>query len=232
METSVKLDHKVSLKWLLFFAMPTILSSIFSSLYTTVDGIFVARWVNTDALSAINITMPLIYLASALGMMFGSGGNALVAKKLGEGKRREAQEDCFFLGFGSGVDPLLQAIYGSGTDLTAVCRIWHGFSAQFYYRWKGGAGCISFRYGRCIEYGSGLAVYVCFRMGTCRCRHCDQHRLCFAFHCRCDLVQCETRLDFAYRPSEMASGDDRGQLYQWFFRDGQCAGIFGYCHFI
>lgn len=98
METSVKLDHKVSLKWLLFFAMPTILSSIFSSLYTTVDGIFVARWVNTDALSAINITMPLIYLASTLGMMFGSGGNALVAKKLGEGKRREAQEDCFFLG--------------------------------------------------------------------------------------------------------------------------------------
>lgn len=98
METSVKLDHKVSLKWLLFFAMPTILSSIFSSLYTTVDGIFVARRVNTDALSAINITMPLIYLASTLGMMFGSGGNALVAKKLGEGKRKEAQEDCFFLG--------------------------------------------------------------------------------------------------------------------------------------
>lgn len=49
-----------------------------------------ARWVNTDALSAINITMPLIYLSSALGMMFGSGGNALVAKKLGEGKHREA----------------------------------------------------------------------------------------------------------------------------------------------
>lgn len=98
METSVKLDHKVSLKWLLFFAMPTILSSIFSSLYTTVDGIFVARRVNTDALSAINITMPLICLASTLGMMFGSGGNALVAKKLGEGKRKEAQEDCFFLG--------------------------------------------------------------------------------------------------------------------------------------
>ena len=55
------------------------------------DGIFVARWVNTDALSAINITMPMIYVASALGMMFGSGGNALVARKLGEGKQREAQ---------------------------------------------------------------------------------------------------------------------------------------------
>lgn len=93
MNTQVKLEHKVSFGWLILFALPTILSSIFSSLYTTVDGIFVARWVNTDALSAINITMPMIYLSSALGMMFGSGGNALVAKKLGEGKQREAQED-------------------------------------------------------------------------------------------------------------------------------------------
>lgn len=93
METQIKLEHKVSFRWLIVFALPTILSSIFSSLYSTVDGIFVAQWVNTDALSAINITMPMIYLSSALGMMFGSGGNALVAKKLGEGKQREAQED-------------------------------------------------------------------------------------------------------------------------------------------
>ncbi len=93
MENQIKLQHKVEIRWLLLFALPTILSSIFSSLYSTVDGIFVARWVDTDALSAINITMPMTYLASALGMMFGSGGNALVSKKLGEGKIREAQED-------------------------------------------------------------------------------------------------------------------------------------------
>lgn len=89
----MKLEHRVTFPWLIRFALPTIFSSVFMNLYTTVDGIFVARWVDTNALSAINITMPLIYLASALGMMFGSGGNALVAKKLGEGKRREARED-------------------------------------------------------------------------------------------------------------------------------------------
>ena len=97
MDTQVKLEHEVSFRWLIVFALPTILSSIFSSLYSTVDGIFIARLVDTDALSAINITMPMIFLASAIGMMFGSGGNALVAKKLGEGKQREAQED-FSLG--------------------------------------------------------------------------------------------------------------------------------------
>ena len=134
METQTKLEPEVSLRWLLLFALPTIFSSIFSSLYTTVDGIFVAQWVNTDALSAINITMPMIYLASALGIMFGTGGNALVAKKLGEGKEREAREDfsllmatafvfsivlsalCFFF-----LDPLCRLL-GSDDTLLSYCR--------------------------------------------------------------------------------------------------------------
>lgn len=134
MENQIKLQHKVEVRWLLIFALPTMLSSIFSSLYSTVDGIFVARWVDTDALSAINITMPMTYLASALGMMFGSGGNALVSKKLGEGKIREAQEDfsllmlvafvfsvalsdaCFIF-----LNPLCRFL-GSDTALLAYCR--------------------------------------------------------------------------------------------------------------
>ena len=134
METQIKLQHKVDVRWLLLFALPTILSSIFSILYSTVDGIFVARWVDTDALSAINITMPMTYLASALGMMFGSGGNALVSKKLGEGNEREAQEDfsllmlvafifsitlsviCFLF-----LNPLCRFL-GSDTALLSYCR--------------------------------------------------------------------------------------------------------------
>ena len=89
----MKLNHPITLRWLIPFALPTILSSIFANLYSTVDGIFVARWINTDALSAINITLPLTYVASALGMMFETGGNALVARKIGEGKLQEARED-------------------------------------------------------------------------------------------------------------------------------------------
>ena len=81
METQMKLEHKIELRWLILFALPTIFSNIFGNLYTAVDGIFVARFVDTDALSAINISMPMAYLASALGMMFGTGGNALIAKK-------------------------------------------------------------------------------------------------------------------------------------------------------
>lgn len=39
----MKLEHEISFRWLLLFAMPAIFPSIFSSLYTTVDGVFVAR---------------------------------------------------------------------------------------------------------------------------------------------------------------------------------------------
>lgn len=35
----------------------------------------------------------MVFIASGVGMMFGTGGNALVARKLGEGKRQEARED-------------------------------------------------------------------------------------------------------------------------------------------
>mgnify|MGYP000622739040 CR=1 FL=1 len=78
---------------LIKFALPTILSTVFMSIYTSVDGMFVARLVSTDALSAVNIVMPLVFIASGIGTMFGSGGNALIAAKLGEGKNQEARED-------------------------------------------------------------------------------------------------------------------------------------------
>ena len=97
MEIQTKLEHRIELRWLILFALPTIFSNIFGNLYTAVDGIFVARFVDTDALSAINISMPMAYLASAPGMMFGTGGNALIAKKIGEGKRQETLEDFYLL---------------------------------------------------------------------------------------------------------------------------------------
>ena len=134
METQMKLKHKISFRWLILFALPTILSSIFMNLYSAVDGIFVARWVNTDALSAINITMPMTYLVSALGMMFGSGENALVAKKIGEGKHREAQEDFSLLMLSAFAFSLILSIIcmifldslcrflGSDTSLPPYCR--------------------------------------------------------------------------------------------------------------
>ncbi len=87
MQSKNDMEHSISFRWLIMFALPTVISTIFMNIYTSVDGIFVARFIDTDALSAINITLPMTYLVTAVGTMFGTGGNALVSKKIGEGKK-------------------------------------------------------------------------------------------------------------------------------------------------
>lgn len=57
---------------------------VFLSLYTMVDGVFVARLINTNALSAVNITLPLISLIYGVGVMLATGGSAIVAKNMGQ----------------------------------------------------------------------------------------------------------------------------------------------------
>lgn len=75
---------------LIRFALPTIGMMIFSSLYTIVDGIFVSRLVGTDALSSINIAYPCISIMIGIGIMFASGGSAVVSTNIGEGKTQKA----------------------------------------------------------------------------------------------------------------------------------------------
>ena len=82
---------------LLRFALPTMVMMIFMSLYSIVDGIFISRLLGTNALSAANIVYPVISIVFAVGIMLSTGGSALIAKKLGEEKEREAREDFSFL---------------------------------------------------------------------------------------------------------------------------------------
>ena len=65
---------------------------IFTSIYSVVDGLFVSNFVGKSAFAAINLMMPFLMGISALGFMIGTGGSALVAKTLGEGKKEKANE--------------------------------------------------------------------------------------------------------------------------------------------
>lgn len=82
---------------LIRFVLPTIVMMVFLSLYSIVDGVFIARFLGTDSLSAQNIVWPVGSLELALGIMLASGGSAIVARKLGEGRRDEARRDFSFL---------------------------------------------------------------------------------------------------------------------------------------
>ncbi len=91
---------------ILLYALPTICMMLFMSAYSIVDGIFVANYVNEDALSAVNIVMPLITMLMALGMMLAIGANALIGKLLGEERGEEARRFfslVYLVGAGLGV---------------------------------------------------------------------------------------------------------------------------------
>ena len=87
------LSQDFTIKSLLKFAFPTILMMIFMGLYTVVDTIFVARFVDTNALSALNIVCPIINLIVGLGTMLATGGSAIVARKMGAGEQQKAAQD-------------------------------------------------------------------------------------------------------------------------------------------
>ncbi len=88
-----QLDIDVRFRTLLKFVVPSILLMMFLSLYVMVDGVFVARFVGTTALSAINIVYPIINITLAIGLMLGTGGSAICARKLGMDKTQEARQD-------------------------------------------------------------------------------------------------------------------------------------------
>lgn len=78
---------------LIKFTIPSIVMLVFISLYTIVDGVFVSRFINTDALSAVNIVYPFINVVIAVAVMLATGSSAVIAKKLGENKSKEAKEN-------------------------------------------------------------------------------------------------------------------------------------------
>ena len=90
-------NQPVTFKNILKFAVPTIAMSLFMSFYTMVDGLFVSNLIGTSALSAINLTSPIIQLVTAISTMLATGGSAVVMKKMGEKKDNEARQDFTFL---------------------------------------------------------------------------------------------------------------------------------------
>lgn len=82
----IKLSDHFSYRRLLRFTLPSVIMMIITSLYSVVDGLLVSNMVGDVGLSAVNIVFPVAMLISASGFMLGTGGSAIVARTLGEGK--------------------------------------------------------------------------------------------------------------------------------------------------
>lgn len=82
---------------LFLFALPNMLMMLIFSLYTIVDGTFVAKFVGTTALSALNMVYPVICIEMAAAIMLATGGNAVIARWMGEGRYEQARRVFTFL---------------------------------------------------------------------------------------------------------------------------------------
>lgn len=89
---STSINQNFTARTLLTFAMPSIIMMVFMSFYTIVDGIFVSRFVGSNALSSLNIVYPAINILIAIASMLATGGTAIISKYLGQNKKREANE--------------------------------------------------------------------------------------------------------------------------------------------
>lgn len=74
------------------FVIPSVISMWVFTIYTMVDGMFVARGVGEKALAAVNISMPLINITFGLGILFAVGASTKASIFKGKGKMAEANQ--------------------------------------------------------------------------------------------------------------------------------------------
>ncbi|MCU6762202.1 Multidrug export protein mepA [uncultured Roseburia sp.] len=91
------LAKKFDLFSLIKFALPNTIMMVFLSMYVIVDGIFISRFVGTTALSAVNMVFPALSIILAVAIMIATGGSAIIARRMGEGKEQEARTNLSFL---------------------------------------------------------------------------------------------------------------------------------------
>lgn len=132
---------------LIKFAFPSMVMMLFMGLYTVVDTIFVARFVDTNALSSVNIVCPVINVIVGLGTMLATGGSAIVAKKMGSGNTEEARSNFTLI--------ILTGMF-VGLMITVL-----GFLFLDEIIWELGASEILFPY--CKEY---LTIQLLFAIGN------------------------------------------------------------------
>lgn len=89
---AIQLSDHFTRKRLLRFSLPSIVMMVFTSIYGVVDGYFVSNYAGKTPFAAVNLIMPFLMILGGVGFMFGTGGGALIAKTMGEGKAEKADK--------------------------------------------------------------------------------------------------------------------------------------------
>ena len=148
MKQRTRLSDHFTIPKLLLFSLPSIGMQLVDSTYQVADGYFISNYVSETAFGAENLIYPPLLIVMSIGLMFGSGGSALLSKVLGEGHQERANRLMTFL-----------------ISVLAVLGI--ALSAGLYFmmpsiaRWVRATDDMM---TYCVSYGRILALFMPFQM--------------------------------------------------------------------
>ena len=89
----IQLSDHFTYSKLIRFVIPSIVTMLFTSIYSVVDGLFVSNLVGKTPFAAANLIWPYFMALSVIAFMLGAGGSALVSRSLGEGRKDRANQE-------------------------------------------------------------------------------------------------------------------------------------------
>lgn len=144
----IQLSDHFTYKKILRFTLPSIIMMVFTSIYGVVDGLFVSNFVGKTPFAAVNLVWPFIMMLGCVGFLFGTGGSALIAKKLGEKRPKEANQ-------------LFSLFVYTSIVLGVAITVAGQLLLEPVAKWQGAEGLLL---DNCIRYGRvvllGLPAYV------------------------------------------------------------------------
>lgn len=108
----IQLSDHFNYPRLLRFTFPSIIMLVFTSIYGVIDGFFVSNFTGKTPFAAVNFIMPLLMILGCAGFMFGTGGSAQIAKTMGEGKAKTANEQFSMIVYASVICGIVLAVSG------------------------------------------------------------------------------------------------------------------------
>lgn len=88
----IQLSDHFTYTMLLRYSLPSIIMTVFISLYGIMDGLFVSNFAGKTPFAAISLILPFVFAMGSVGYMMGTGGAAIVAKTLGEKQQEKANQ--------------------------------------------------------------------------------------------------------------------------------------------
>lgn len=108
--TYIELETKPVGRLLVQYALPSIIAMMASSLYNTIDSVFIGRCVGPLAISGLAITFPFMNLSAAFGAAIGIGSSSYLSMKMGQHDYKTAKR---ILGNATTLNFMIGLIFGA-----------------------------------------------------------------------------------------------------------------------